>query len=295
MAPVVDVDGLLARAEERLRLRWSSTTADPPRLVLPKGGAAVLAGPGVLRDGCVEGLRAFARAANLPVANTWGAKGVFAWDDPHHMGTCGLQAQDFELLGFGDVELIVATGIDPTESPRERFALAPVVEVEPGALAALAESVPPSPHSWGTNELHARLAAIAQPGYLDDRFPRHPARAVMDLRRQLPDGWMVTADPGPAGLWVARTFPTTEPGSVVVPAWSEPGVAAALALVANLRGQPAVAVTTEPIDAATTAVLDRADDLFVRFDLVAWGDDVDLSLTRLLIEAAGPVVAWAPS
>ena len=41
---------------------------------------------------------------------------VFNWDSPHHMGTCGLQADDFALLGFAEYELIVASGIDPLES-----------------------------------------------------------------------------------------------------------------------------------------------------------------------------------
>jgi len=79
------------------------------------GRVVVLAGPGVIDDGALEGLRAFAAAGSLGVANTWGAKGVFAWDSPHHLGTCGLQANDFELLGFGDAGVIVATGLDPDE------------------------------------------------------------------------------------------------------------------------------------------------------------------------------------
>src|SRR5258705_5613753 len=57
----------------------------------PRGRAAMLAGPGVLRHRAVDGLREFAAAANVGVANTWGAKGVFNWDSPHHLGTCGLQ------------------------------------------------------------------------------------------------------------------------------------------------------------------------------------------------------------
>ena len=102
----------------------------------------VLAGPGVVRDGAIEGLRAFAAAANVGVANTWGAKGVFNWDSPHHLGTVGLQARDFELLGFADHDLIIATGVDRLET-RGGFALAPVRHVAPGDLAGLATVVHP--------------------------------------------------------------------------------------------------------------------------------------------------------
>jgi hypothetical protein len=288
--------------------------------VLPSGRLVVLAGPGVVATRSVDGLRAFASAANVPVANTWGAKGVFPWDSPHHMGTCGLQARDFELLGLADYDAIVATGIDSAESPPERFALAPVVEVSPSEMDRLARHAMPSTSEIRPNELFKRLSKVAQPGFVDDRVPLHPARAVADLRATLPAGGVVTAEPGWAGLWVARTFPTTEPGTVLVPATRARGIAAALALLAALRGLPAIAVTTEPLDPTTLAVLKLATELGAAFVVDVWGtggpvrraDDhrahletavgdagvtildvpVDASLTRKLIDAAGPVVAW---
>ena len=280
----------------------------------------VLAGPGVVRTGSVDGLRALATAANVPVANTWGAKGVLTWDSPHHMGTCGLQARDFELLDFASYDAILATGIDADESPRERFELAPVVEVSPGQLGHLAQRVRPASDPIRPNDLYARLSAIAQPGFVDQRVPLHPARAVADVRAALPAGGVVTADPGVAGVWVARTFPTTEPGTVLVPATVVRGAAAALALVASLRGVPAIAVNTETLDHTTLAVLALATELAVAFVVDVWSaggpvrraDDhleqlqaavrepgvtivdvpVDTSLTRRLVDAAGPVVAW---
>jgi hypothetical protein len=290
------------------------------RANVPVGDLVVLAGPGVLGTGSVDGLRAFAAAANAPVANTWGAKGVLPWDSPHHMGTCGLQARDFELLGFADYDVIVATGIDAAESAQERFALAPVVALEPGDLARLAQHVTPATAPIRANALYERLSKVAQPGFVDDRVPLHPARAVADLRAALPTGGVVTAEPGRAGLWVARTFPTTEPGSVVVPATSERGIATALALVAALRGVPAIAVTSEPLDHTTLTVLELGTELGAELGVDVWGAGgpirragdhvaqlhaamsdpgvsivdvpVDLSLTRKLVDAAGPVVAW---
>jgi Thiamine pyrophosphate enzyme, central domain len=250
---------------------------------------AVVAGPDVLRvPGAIEGVRRFAATANVPVANTWGAKGVLNWDSPHHMGTCGLQADDFALLGLADYDRIVATGIDPLESPEERFGLAPVVHVEPGSFWHFID-VPRMNDQIPANELYARIAGVAQPGYVDESFPRHPARAVMDLKQSLGPATIVFGQPGPAGLWLARTFPTDRPGSICVPSVSKPGIAAALALAATLQGMDAVAVTTDPVDEATRAVLDAAPEA-IRIE--TWGDDVDWSRTKDLIEAAGPVVAW---
>jgi thiamine pyrophosphate-dependent acetolactate synthase large subunit-like protein len=288
------------------------------------GRIVVLAGPGVIDDGAVDGLRTFAAAGGLGVANTWGAKGVFAWDSPHHLGTCGLQARDFELLGFADADLIVTTGLDTDESPMDRYALAPSDAVAPPDLAAVAGAYTATGEPLH-NELYPRLAAIAQPGYTDDKVPLHPARAVADLGAMLPVGGLITADPGIAGLWVARTFPTPalEPGQprrVVVPATRESGRAASLALEAARAGRPAIFVTTWPLDTPTEGVVEQARRASVNLTAVVWADHgavrraddhraaiaaavaapgvatvtvpVAVDDTALLIEAAGEVVAW---
>lgn len=247
---------------------------------------AVLAGPAAIRH--VDGLRAFAAHVNAPVANTWGAKGVFPWDSPHHMGTCGLQARDFELLGFAEFDLVVATGIDRRESPRARYALTEVIEVAPKFLRTLPAYVHPRAFPIEPNALYERIAAVAQRGYIDESFPRHPARVVMDLKRSLDPNTIVCGQPGPAGLWLARTFPTDRPGTVCVPAVTRPGFAAVLALLASRNGRRAVAVTHAPIDEVTREVVELAPDLRIE----VWGDDVDWTRTEELVGAAGPVVAW---
>ncbi len=153
------------------------------------------------------------------------------------MGTCGLQARDFELLDFASYDTIVATGTDLAESPKS-VSLAPLVDIPPTALGRLADRATPSSEPISSDALYARLSSVAQPGYADDRVPLHPARAVADVRTASPTGGVVVAEPGVAGLWVARTSPTTAPGSVVVPAIATPGIAAALGLVAACAASP---------------------------------------------------------
>jgi Thiamine pyrophosphate enzyme, central domain len=288
------------------------------------GRIVVLAGPGVIDDGALDGLRALADRGAIGVANTWGAKGVFAWDSPHHLGTCGLQARDFELLGFGDADTIITTGLDDAESPSERFALAPVVDLAPSELAGQAGTLRATGEAL-PNELYRRLAAVAQPGYVDDKVPLHPARAVADLGAALPNGGFVTAETGLAGLWVARVFPTPAlvPGQarrVHVPARREPGGAARLAVAAARTGRPAMLVATAPLDDATATVIEDAEREALPLVVTLWGDRgnmrsatdhrkrLDAAVTRagtttvevpvalddtdLLIEAAGDVVAW---
>ena len=299
-------------------------SAGPEPLAPVDRPVVVLVGPGLVRAGAIGGLRAFAEAAGVGVANTWGAKGVFPWDSPHHMGTAGLQARDFELLGFGDARAVVASGIDPDESAPEHFALAPVVAITPSRLSAELGAQLAIPFAGiAPNRLYDRLAAVAQPGYVADKVPLHPARAVADLRAVLPPEGVVAAAPGVAGLWVARTFPTTEPESVIVPATVAPGVAAGIAVAAALRGRPAVAVVTAPFDDATATITALAGSLALDLVVSVWDptatlvdvDDhasalaaafaasgvaevrtpVDSADTDLLIDAAGPVVAWRGS
>ncbi|MGZ4795934.1 MAG: hypothetical protein ACXV8T_08575, partial [Acidimicrobiia bacterium] len=228
---------------------------DPPipDLGPPSTRVVVLAGPAAMRNRA--GLHALAEHLGAPVANSWGAKGIYPWDDPHHMGTCGLQRDDFPLLGFAGYDLVLAVGIDPAETPTERFALTDVALAEPNQLDAIRSRTPARPLRDAANDLYARIAAIAQPGYVDDSSPRHPARAVMDLKRSLGSEERVTAQPGDAGLWVARTFPTDRMGSVIVPAVDRPGIGAAVGLVSASQGCATVCVVEDPVDDTTTEIL----------------------------------------
>jgi hypothetical protein len=295
----------------------SAYTLDPSLADL---GLVVLAGPGVVRAGHVERLRALAAHTGLGVLNTWGAKGVFAWDDPAHLGTVGLQAGDADLSGITAAQVVVATGLDPREWPVARWAGAQVLEVEPAQLDVLAARWPASDRVPERPPLYGALAAALAPLYASDAVPLSPARAVTDLALARPAGGLVAADAGPAGLWLARTFTTTEPGSVVVPALPAPGFALAAALAAVLEGRPALAVTTDPVDAATAELLALATHWQAPVVLEVWGADaalptaddhlarlgealaapgptavpvpVDLAQTRSLVEVAGEVVAW---
>ena len=160
--------------------------------------------------GAVAGLHAFADRYGSGVVNTWGAKGVFRWDDPRHFGTAGLQALDFDLAGLGDVEVLVTSGLDPAEvtsAPWE--GRAEVIDVAPGDLASFDRPLPPG--SLDRPALYTDLAAVVGPLYDDPRTP--PARAAA-LAAALPPDGVVIARPGLVGFWLARTFPTARPGSV---------------------------------------------------------------------------------
>lgn len=262
----------------------------PEMLADPAERVVMLVGPHALRD--VAGVHRVAHELGAPVANTWGAKGIYQWNDGHHMGTCGLQRDDFTLLGLADYDLVLAVGLDPAESRPDLPAGARLVHFR-GDLMRLPVGGAPRPLVPANfNELFRRMSEIAQPGYVDDSVPRHPARAVMDLKQSLGPTTRVTAQPGDVGLWVARTFPTDRLGSVAVPAHDRPGIGTAVGLVSAASGTDTVTVVRDPVDDETRALVELAGRHGFPLRLEVWGDDVDWSRTDDLVAAAGPVVAW---
>jgi thiamine pyrophosphate-dependent acetolactate synthase large subunit-like protein len=283
----------------------------------------VLAGPGVVRDGSVPGLHAAAAAANLGVLNTWGAKGVFDWRSRHHLATAGLQARDFELGGLADADLIVATGVDPAEAPDDRWRLAPVAEVAPGALDPLAGRWSRPLGDIAAPPLREELARVTQEGWVSVSTPLAPSRVTRHYSQVFGAGGLVAADPGVAGYWVARTFATTELGGAQVPAsGGGQGFAVACATVARLcaPNRPVLAAVDGPLADVVLEALEAASRLGVVVPVEAWGTDgdgigADLHLARLrrllhadhpgvvglatdatqldrMISVAGDVIAW---
>lgn len=301
----------------------------------------VLAGPGVVREGAVAGLRALAGAGSLGVLNTWGAKGVFEWTSPHHLATVGLQARDLDLAGVFEADLVLVTGLDTSELPAAPWAFLHGIgggagDLQPRALQVAPVSMGDIAVRWGrpTREipvppLRSALAEVTQQGWARHDGPLWPSRVTLTYREVLgPDG-LVVADPGTAGFWVARTYPTSAVGAAIVPAEVRPGFAAACAVVARIV-DPSRAVLfvtdADHPDPLAEAVLAAGDRLGVRVAVERWSVDASRSasgnegaldadahaerLRRLLatggdvtvrtdpsqleriVRAAGPVVAW---
>jgi hypothetical protein len=216
------------------------------------------------------------------VVNTWGAKGVFVWDDPHHFGTGGLQARDFELAGFGEVDVLVTTGLDPDEVTSDPWAgRAEVIDVDPLELATAAGTLSLPPGSLEQPPFYGAMSAVVGPMYESDAVPPPAARLAKELAARLPEGGVVVAEPGLVGFWVARTFPTSVAGSVVVPARRGAEAARDRAARHAAAGRPVTLITAHDDVAPIAGV-----------DVVVWrADEVDLDPAPL-VAVAGEIVAW---
>jgi hypothetical protein len=177
------------------------------------------------------------------------------------------------------------------------------VVVDPSDLGAWANRVEPAP----PGDLYDALRGALLPLYDSEAVPLTPAAAVADIAAVLPPGGLVCADPGLVGLWIARTLPTTELGSVYVPPVADHGWARARASEEAAAGRPVVYATLDDVDgpflverwnrdsATTTTRAERRARIAAA--LAAGGaarmeTPVDLSLTRVLVDVAGPVTAW---
>jgi len=263
---VIDGPSDLAVAAARRRLAPAVAPAPGALTSLPARRGArvvVVAGPGVLAARARSGLVALVGITGATVVSTVGAKGLLRWDDPRHGGTVGLQAGDAQLAEVATADLVVTTGLDPRESVGLTTALraraeadpASVVDVHPAHLALAAGGWPPAEQPGPRPPLYDRLAAVVGPLYEAEPAESGavpPPAAAAALAAGLPPGGLVVAPPGPAGFWIGRTFPTTEPGSVMVPIGDPPGTAAAVALLAARAGRPTTLVVAE-VDQATAA------------------------------------------
>jgi acetolactate synthase-1/2/3 large subunit len=200
----------------------------------------ILAGNGAIRTHASAALRAFVHATGIPVAETFMAKGLLDYEDPHALGTVGLQARDYEMAGFDDADVVIAIGYDLVEhSPQywnpnanKRIVMIDTVAAEideffvpeveligdiAHVLARLAEGcrrqpaleVEPSP-------LHSRVLSALRDAREDSHFPMRPPRVLWDIREALGRDDLLVSDVGLHKLWIGRMFPAHEPGTVLI-------------------------------------------------------------------------------
>jgi acetolactate synthase-1/2/3 large subunit len=200
----------------------------------------ILAGNGAIRTHASRALRAFVHTTGIPVAETFMAKGLLDYEDPHALGTVGLQSRDYEMAGFADADVVITVGYDLVEHSPEHWNpkadkqivvidtvpaeidgfFVPAVELVgdiPHVLARLAAGCSrPSPPPPQTNRLRELTLGALHDGAQDDHFPMRPPRVLADLRRVLGRHDLLISDVGLHKLWIGRVFPAHEPGTVLI-------------------------------------------------------------------------------
>jgi acetolactate synthase-1/2/3 large subunit len=209
-------------------------------IIMAAENPVILAGNGAIRTHASRALRAFVHTTGIPVAETFMAKGLLDYEDPHALGTVGLQSRDYEMAGFEDADVVIAVGYDLVEHAPEHWnpkANKQIVVIDT-VTAEIDEFFMPAVELVGDiAHVLARLAAgcsrtasdpppadrlreltlgALSDGAGDDHFPMRPARVLADLRRILGRTDMLVSDVGLHKLWIGRVFPAHEPGTVLI-------------------------------------------------------------------------------
>jgi acetolactate synthase-1/2/3 large subunit len=210
-------------------------------IIMAAENPVILAGNGAIRTHASRALRAFVHTTGIPVAETFMAKGLIDYEDPHALGTVGLQSRDYEMAGFDDADVVITVGYDLVEHKPENWNpkrdkqivvidtvpaeidefFMPAVELvgdianvvarlAAGCSRRSSEQVPQ------TDRLRELALGALRDGASDDHFPMRPARVLADLRSALGRTDLLISDVGLHKLWIGRVFPAHEPGTVLI-------------------------------------------------------------------------------
>ncbi len=217
----------------------------------------ILVGNGVIRSGAAKALRRFARGLNIPVVQTFMAKGVFPADDPLAIMTAGIQAHDYVACGFELADAVLCIGYDPTEyapknwnPERDKAVLhiAPTsaeldshyttaVELvgDIGAALDYLVGIVPARQDNVLSQLHEPITRKLHIHDEDTAVPFKPQRVIADLHRTLDPSDIVVSDVGAHKIWMARLYPASIPNTCLISnGFSAMGIALPGALAARL-------------------------------------------------------------
>jgi acetolactate synthase-1/2/3 large subunit len=257
----------------------------------------ILAGNGVVRAGAWKHLADFAEQLNIPVANTFMAKGVTPFRNRTTLASAGLQANDYISCGFNRADVIICIGYDLVEyhpylwhPTRDRIIIhidrteAEIDEhysIAVGVLGDIKHSLMriaklTTPHQ-GHLMRPLREALIEEMNrHSEDRgFPIKPQKIIWDLRTVLALDDIVICDVGAHKMWMARMFRCEQPNTCIISnGFASMGIAVPGALAAKLVApeRAVVAVTGDAGFLMNSQEIETALRLKVPFVILIWND-----------------------
>jgi len=257
----------------------------------------ILAGNGVVRACAWIQLAQFADRLNIPVANTFMAKGVIPFGHRCALGSAGLQANDYIACGFKEADVIVCIGYDLVEYhpylwhpgrdrtiihidqlPPEVDAHYPVAVGVKGdirhSLQRIAEcAVPHEGHHM--RPLRDRLITEMNQHRDDLEFPVKPQKIIWDLRTALGLEDIVICDVGAHKMWMARMFRCEYPNTCIISnGFASMGIAVPGAIAAKLvhPERKVVAVTGDAGFMMNSQEIETAMRCRVPIMILIWND-----------------------
>lgn len=257
----------------------------------------IMAGNGVIRAHASDNLINFVEKLNIPMTNTFMAKGVVPFSNDLCLGTVGLQADDFVSCGFERADVIICVGFDMVEyhpylwhkskdkkiihideSPAEvdeYYILAcGVVGNISNSLDLIAREVN-KVNQQSCENLRKVIVGEMQEYANDNGFPIKPQKIVWDLRQALEPNDIVISDVGAHKMWMARMYQAELPNTCLISnGFASMGIALPGAIGAKITypERTAVAVTGDAGFLMNCQEIETAMRTKTPIVIVVWND-----------------------
>lgn len=256
----------------------------------------ILAGNGVIRKEAWREAQMLVERANLPLVNTYMAKGILPFEHPRNLFTVGGHPLPTGLRPLHEADLVIAIGFDLVEYdpvnwnsdqsrkvlnihsiPAETDAHFPVTLGLIGDLREILQTLAERVEKRNEPESHdvirmRRLEELKSIPSADQELPR---KIMWALREQLPKESIVISDVGLHKVWVSRWYQPKEPGRTIIfnglasMGGSLPG---ALACRLARPDDPVVVVTGDAGFLMNSQELETAKRLGLAFTVVIFND-----------------------
>lgn len=258
----------------------------------------ILAGNGVVRGGAWTHLTQFSEQLNIPVTNTFMAKGVIPFRHPMALGSAGLQSNDYVSIGFDRADLIICVGYDMVEyhpylwhPSRDRKIIhidSVSAEVDEAynvsvgvvgdikhSLTRIADLTRPQKGNFVRPLRQALIQEMNQHAN-DTDYPVKPQKLIWELRTALDLNDIVICDVGAHKLWMARMFRCEYPNTCIISnGFASMGIAVPGAIAAKLLNpeKNVVAVTGDAGFMMNSQELETAVRLKAAIVVLIWNDE----------------------
>jgi len=198
----------------------------------------IMAGNGVIRARATDALVEFAERLNIPVTQTFMAKGSIPFSHPLSLGSVGLQAQDYIACGFDRADVVICIGYDMVEyhprlwHPNKEKKIIHIDQIyaevdahyilEAGVLGDISGSLmriadyANKMHAGKTENLKGIIKDELDKFSNDETYPLKPQKILFDTRQIMGNEDILISDVGAHKMWIARLYRCERPNTCII-------------------------------------------------------------------------------
>ncbi len=228
-----------------LKVQFPTTPAAPEEKVRQAAAVIdaasfpiIMVGNGVIRSHASSALIEFAERLNIPVAQTFMAKGCIPFSHPLSLGSVGLQAHDYVACGFDRADVVICIGFDMVEyhprswHPNKDKKIIHIDQtyaevdahyiLEAGVLGDISSSltriadVATKVHGGKTDNLKGIIANELDDFADSTAYPLKPQKILYDTRQAMALEDILISDVGAHKMWIARLFRCEKPNTCII-------------------------------------------------------------------------------